>query len=95
MSDRCDCDEPAVSRGGAYTRGGVTYCPHCHRRWPPADRPANAWSKLPPAALEAHLRDARSKLKPGDTAEMHEVDCPLQVGEACNCEPIIIEAESS
>ncbi len=55
----------------------------------------SAWSKLPPGALEAHLRDARSKLKPGTKAEMHDVDCPLQVGEPCNCEPIVIEAEGS
>ena len=52
------------------------------------------WLKLPPGALEAAVRDARAGMKPGDTAELHDVGCATQVGEACDCEPILITSEA-
>jgi hypothetical protein len=52
------------------------------------------WLKLPPGALEAAVRDARRGMNPGDTAQLHDVGCASQVGEKCNCEPILITAES-
>lgn len=53
----------------------------------------SVWSKLPPAALEAHLRQVKAGLKQGESALLHDIGCASQVGEACDCEPIVIVAE--
>lgn len=51
-----------------------------------------SWSKLSPEALAALIRHNRDKIRPGETIVTHDVACPLQVGEACNCEPIVVTA---
>jgi hypothetical protein len=53
----------------------------------------SAASRFPPEMLEAMIRADRAKLKPGESIVVHDVACPVQVGEACNCEPLVVHAE--